>query len=126
MAKKYKPTYSAQNGKNRHHILWIRRSWAKGFWSNKLRNHPAMIVLVDADAHARLHELVEPIPVPSESACKDTYEQIKYLWGHGVLNENSSLDIRIDVLIYCLAYVADPTVEALLHQKEIASKLGIL
>lgn len=118
--------YVARTGKNRHHLLWMRRNWAKGVWSNKLRNHPAMTMMVDANLHILLHERVNPIPVPSESACRHTYEQLTYLWEYGALNEDSSLETRISVLTCCLAYVADSTVDALLHQYEVASKLGIL
>lgn len=130
MAKKKKkrrknPSHSARFGRNKHHILWMRREWCKGIWSNKLRNHPAMIIEVNADGHRRIHELVRRIPVPSESVCKATYEQLTHLYEYGALNDKTSLKIRIEVLVCCLAYVADDTVDALKEQLEVASNLGL-
>lgn len=50
-----------------HHLLWTRRTWNKGY-AHGLRK--LFVYQVPVPMHQKLHEVVSPIPVLSESEAK--------------------------------------------------------
>lgn len=114
--KKYRKAPSNCARSNNHHLLWERARWVKHPWACSLRSHPACIVTMDAQQHARLHERISHIPVASEDACELAYNEVNKLWNDGVLTSDTSVDVRISLLICIFEYIAQPTADALKEQ----------
>lgn len=114
--------------KDRHHILFFRRSFCKEMWSRRLREHPYLGVMIPADTlHRQIHEaMTNGVPRPSEFACETVWHDLEDLRLMGLADEKTDgIERRLDTLIELFSYCgenADDTIKALLTQKYIVRK----
>ena len=58
---------------SRHHILFMRRDWKRGY-KHKLREK--FIYTIPDDAHKFLHSCCEPVPAITEPQAKKLYQEL--------------------------------------------------
>lgn len=108
---KMKPT-------DKHHILWYRRDYNKG-WAKRLRDHPYCSVEIPRDTlHRLIHFEVSHIPVPRVMSIKGALEQLAYLEKYGGISKDDKIDKRLLVLMALFDCVEPKTYEALKKQYE--------
>lgn len=104
-------------GNNRHHIFFEKKKWlSSGFWAAELRQCQWCIVEIDFGLHDHVTLNSPPVPIPSD----ETIEQVLYLLGrlvkHGSLDKRTSLERRLEILVYLFEGAAPDTAEALQAQ----------
>ena len=110
---------SKKKSTDRHHILWYKRDYSKG-WAKRLRDHPYCSIEIPRDTlHHRIHREVSHIPVPRVITIKSALEQLALLERYGGISKDDRIDKRLLVLM-ALFDCADPkTYQALKKQYEI-------
>lgn len=105
-------------GFDRHHILWSRRRWKKG-WAGKLRSFWYLRIAIPVSLHRHIHTLMNGIPRPNEALCESALYQFHYLEEHQVLHKTDGIEKRIELLIAVLDTGDSETVKALKQQLAI-------
>lgn len=59
---------------SKHHLLWTRHAWNKGY-AHKLRR--ALVYEIPDDVHREMHKAVSPIPQLTESEARELYVKYK-------------------------------------------------
>ncbi len=108
---------------NRHHIFYQRRYWSKRTWSYALRNHQFCIAELPIKDHNVIHAELLTVPIPPEFICENTVREINRLWDFGAIGPDTPIQVRLNVLICLLDYVATDTANALKQQKNTLNKL---
>ncbi len=107
---------------DRHHLLYQRRHWQKGYLS-ELRLFWYCIILIQKDPlHRLIHEYVGDVPTPREVSAKEALKQLRLLEKYGAISENDSIEKRLIVLIALFESSDQPTAEALKRQLNIVRK----
>ena len=107
---------------NRHHILYCRNTWSKGY-AKRLRDFSWLIVEVPMKSlHRKIHDKLVCVPMPKGSRIKEAYVVLSELNEKGVLKNDASLITRIDVLLCIWDGYTDcrSTCKALRVQRRIA------
>ena len=102
-------------GFDRHHILWTRRRWKKG-WAGKLRSFWYLRIAIPVSLHRHIHQAMNGVPRPNEALCESALYQLHYLDEHHVLQKTDGIEKRIELLIAVLDTGDSDTVKALKHQ----------
>lgn len=108
---------------DRHHILWMRRSWAKVPSANKLRNHWYMIILIPKNTlHAYIHQQVKSIPVPREITAAGALRQLELLEQYGAIHETDDIQRRLMIIMALFECCEPATYAALKAQSDAVRK----
>lgn len=104
---------------DRHHILWYKRDYSKG-WAKRIRDHWYCVVEIPRDTlHRRIHYEVSHIPVPRAVSIKSALEQLETLDRFGGISRSDSIEKRVMVL-HALFDISEPqTANALKKQLEV-------
>lgn len=119
MKKEKKKRVRTVSGFDRHHIIYQRRHWNKGY-AKALREHwYCVIPLPRRTLHQAIHENLCDIPVPNDELCRSAYFQITNLEKYGAIHETDPIELRLELLISCFDNGDSPTAEAFKKQLEI-------
>ena len=69
---------------SRHHILYPRTAWLSNTYSRELRSNPQLLIPVENEAHAELHESVSYVPLLSPNIVQMTLSNFE---DYGYTNE---------------------------------------
>lgn len=98
MAKK-KQRHPAPNQRDRHHLLFTRRTWT-GCWAKCLREHPYTSVRIPRKAmHDSIHEHCLAIPPPPEWVCEAVWHELNDMQDLGLIGKHDDITQRLTVLI---------------------------
>lgn len=104
---------------DRHHILWYRRDYNKGY-AKQLREHWYCSVEVPRETlHKKIHYEIAHIPVPRGSSIKSVLYQLELLQEYGAIHDKDPIDIRLMVLCSLFRCIEPKTYEALKKQYDI-------
>lgn len=107
---------------DRHHILWYRREYSKG-WAKKIRDHWYCSIEIPRDTlHRWIHHEVAHIPVPRTINIKVALEQLEMLEKLGGISRDDPLDKRLMVLMAVFDCCEPATYDALRKQYEVVCK----
>lgn len=113
---------TVKNKNDRHHILFIRREWNRG-WASQLRLYPYCIVDIPRDTlHRQIHGHLAYIPVPRGNSAQEALKHLRYLQEYGAIGPNDTIEKRLRVLIALFDCTEQPTADALRKQLEIVQE----
>lgn len=107
---------------DRHHILWYKRDYNKG-WAKRIREHWYCSIEIPRDTlHRTIHNEVSHIPVPRVCSIKSALEQLEMLEHYGGICRDDGIEKRLMVLFALFDCCEPATAEALKKQLEIVHK----
>ena len=106
-----------------HHLLWQKRQWGYGDLK-AFRLYPYNRLKISVCLHREIHAKISLIPIPSQRSAKNALVHLKMLEKYGGINENDSIEKRLNVLIALFDYVEQPTADALKKQLIIVRKFN--
>ncbi len=107
---------------DRHHILWYRKEYSKG-WAKRLRDHWYLRIEIPRDTlHRQIHYEVAHIPVPRVISIKNAIEQLTLLEKFGGITRKDNLEKRLLVLLALFDCAEPATHNALKKQYDIVCK----
>lgn len=109
---------------DKHHLCFPRRGWNKGY-AHALRHHWYFVTEIPRETlHARIHESVTNVPVPSGQSAKDAYEQVVMLESYGALHKEDPIEKRLGLLIALFDCCEPKTADAFKRQLETVRKFN--
>lgn len=102
---------------DRHHLLWPRRRWKKGY-AGKLRAFWYLRIAIPVSLHRSIHHQMNGITKANEVICESALEQLKFLDEHQVLHKEDGIEKRIELLIAVLDTGKSETVSNLRQELE--------
>ena len=110
---------------DRHHLLWYRREYSKG-WAKRLRDHWYLSIEIPRDTlHRQIHYEVAHIPVPRVISIKSALEQLNLLEKFNGISRNDNIEKRLMVLLALFDCAEPATYNALRKQYDIVCKFYI-
>lgn len=107
---------------DRHHLLWCRRDWRIGY-AHALREHWYFRMAIPKNTlHARIHESIACIPVPSGTSAKEAFRQLTFLETYGAIHKSDSIEKRLKLLIALFDCQEPATADALKQQLRIVQE----
>lgn len=108
--------------KDRHHLLWYKRDYSKG-WAKRLRDHWYCVIEIPRDTlHRKIHNRVEHIPVPRVQSIKFALYQLEVLERLGGIKKDDSIEKRLKVLMALFDCCEPATYRALEKQYEVCEQ----
>lgn len=118
-----KKSYSPDSSfKDKHHILFQRKSWSGGYKGELRRYWYCGAFIPKNTLHHYIHEELSRVPVPRESSCKEVLYHLRLLNKQGVIHEEDSIQKKLRVLIALFDCIEQPTADALRKQLEIVDR----
>ena len=107
---------------DKHHLLWCRRDWRTGY-AHALREHWYLRMVIPKNTlHARIHESIANIPVPTGVSAREAYTQLMNLETYGAIHKNDPIEKRLKLLIALFDCQEPETAYALKQQLRIVQE----
>lgn len=107
---------------DKHHILFMKKSWDRGPLKALRTHHYCVIAIPKCTLHKFIHEHLHDIPTPSVFAAEDALKQLEMLDNANALHDNDRIEKRLRLLIALFECSAQPTADALKEQLDIVRR----
>ena len=95
------------------HFFRKKERSSSGVWAAKLRQCQWCIVVIDFGLHSYITLKSPPVPIPPDGVIEQVLYKLGRFVRHGSLSKETSLERRLEILVYLFEVAAPATAKAL-------------